>query len=136
MSLFNFFKKPAAPLMVGETRSDKIGCYLLGVESPDGSNPSYHSLAINREELLEDCLDFFSKMASRKKELVEQGTLTSPLHAQDLKVILNAIENMPMFIDMHLKQDVERPFFNFPGIRIFLRTGERPRQMLKGKYIE
>lgn len=136
MRIFDFFKKPTTPLRVGETRGDRIGCYLFGIESPDGSNPSYHSLAINRKELHEDCLEFFSELADRKRELIEQGTPTALRHAQDLKVILNAIDNMSMFIDMHLKQEVERPFFDFPGIRIFLRTGERPRQMHRGKYIE
>lgn len=136
MSFFDFFNKPKAPLKVGETRGDRIGCYLFGIESPDGSNPSYHSLSTNRQELLEDCLELFSKLATQKRELIDQGTPTAPRHAKDLKVILNAINNMPMFIDMYLKQEVEEPFFEFPGMRIFLRTGERPRQMHNGRYLE
>lgn len=136
MSIFNTFKQPRTPMQVGEASGDRIGCYLFGIEMPDGSNPDYHSLAINRQELLEDCLDFFTKLANRKKELIDQGTPTAPRHTRDLKVILNAINNLPMFVDMHLKQGGDRPFFEFPGMRIFLKTGERPRQKIQGKYIE
>lgn len=136
MSIFNLFKKQAPQLKVGETHGDKIGCYFFGIETPDGSDRSYHSLAINRQELLDDCLEFFSKLADQKRALIEKGTPTAPRHAHDLKIILNAIDNLPMFIDMHLKQEVERPFFEFPGMIIFLRTGERTRQKHKGKYIE
>ena len=115
MGIFNLFNKKNTPLQVGETSGDRIGCYLFGIEMPDGSDPSYHS-----------------------KALVEQGTPTAPRHAQDLKVINNAINNLPMFIDMHLKQNQNNgePFLKVAGITIFLRTGERQRQKIQGKYIE
>lgn len=131
----SIFSKNPSQLQVGEAREDRIGCYLFGIEMPDGSNPSYHSLAITRKELIEDCLDFFNNLASRKRELIG-GSPTGARHAHDLKVIENAIENLPMFIDMQLKQGGDRPFFEFPGMRIFLRSGERPRQKMQGKYIE
>ena len=138
MGIFNLFNKKNTPLQVGETRGDRIGCYLFGIEMPDGSDPSYHSLAVNREELLENCMEFFNQLADKNKALVEQGTPTAPRHAQDLKVINNAINNLPMFIDMHLKQNQNNgePFLKVAGITIFLRTGERQRQKIQGKYIE
>lgn len=135
MSIFNIFKKNRQPLNVGETSGDRIGCFLFGVEMPDGSNQSYHSVATNRDELVEDCMEFFTSLANLKKELVASSPNGSR-HAHDLKVIENAIDNLPMFIDMHLKQGDGRPFFEFPGMRIFLRTGERSRQKLRGQYIE
>lgn len=132
------FNEKKTPLKIGETSDDRIGCYLFGVEMPDVSDPSYHSLAVNRQELLEDCMKFFSQLSNRKKELVEKGTPTSPRHAQDLKVINNAIDNLPMFIDMYLKQDKDSgvPFLQVAGMNIFLRTGERMRQKIRGEYIE
>ncbi|WP_213757831.1 hypothetical protein [Delftia sp. WY8] len=138
MGLFSMFNRQKAPLQVGETSGDRIGCYLFGIEMPDGSDPSYHSLAVNRQELLEDCMEFFNQLANKKKALVEQGTPTAPRHAQDLKVIINAINNLPMFIDMHLKQNKNNgePFLRVAGMTIFLRTGERQRQKIHGKYVE
>jgi hypothetical protein len=135
MSIFKLFQQNRPPLEVGEVRDDRIGCYLFGVEMPDGSEPSYHSVATTREELINDCMEFFTALANRKRELAE----TSPngaRHSRDLKVILNAISNLPMFIDMYLKQGLSEPFFEFPGMRIFLRKGERPRQKVQGKFIE
>ena len=138
MGLFSIFNRKKEPLQVGETSGDRIGCYLFGIEMPEGSAPSYHSLAVNRQELLEDCMEFFNQLAYKKKELVDQGTPTAPRHAQDLKVIMNAINNLPMFIDMHLKQNKNNgePFLQVAGMSIFLRTGERPRQKVQGNYIE
>jgi hypothetical protein len=135
MGIFSFFKKHQIPLQVGETKDDRIGCYLFGTESP-GEKPFYHSVATNREELLEDCLEFFTLYANQKKELIAQGTPTAPRHAHDLAIIENAINKMPMFIEMHLKYSNGSPFFEFPGIKIFLKTGERRRQKLRGKYTE
>jgi hypothetical protein len=136
MSIFNIFKRRTTPLEIGETSGDRIGCYLFGIDTPDGSNTSHHSLAISRPELLKDCQEFFGALATRKKELVDQGSPTASLHAQDLRIILNTINNLPMFIDRHLKQGGGRPFLELPGMCIFLRTGERPRQKVRGKYIE
>lgn len=138
MGFFSMFNKEKKSLQVGEASGDRIGCYLFGIETPDGSPPSYHSLAISRQELLEDCMEFFNQLANKKKELVEQGTPTAPRHAQDLKVITNAINNLPMFIDMYLKQNQKNgePFLQVAGMTIFLRTGERQRQKINGKYIE
>jgi len=132
------FNEKKMPLKIGETSGDRIGCYLFGIEMPDASDPSYHSLAVNRKELLEDCMSFFIQLANRKKALVEEGTPTAPRHAQDLKVINNAIDNLPMFIDMYLKQDKDNgiPFLQVAGMNIFLRTGERQRQKIQGEYIE
>jgi hypothetical protein len=135
VSIFNLFKQNRSPLRVGEVRDDRIGCYLFGVEMPDGSEPSYHSVATTRDELINDCMEFFTTLANRKRELAK----TSPngaRHGRDLKVILNAINNLPMFIDIYLKQGLAEPFFEFPGMRIFLRTGERSREKVHGKYLE
>ena len=135
MSIFDLFKKNHPQLKVGEVRNDRIGCYLFGVEIPDGSAPSYHSVATTRDELINDCTEFFTTFANRKRELAESSP-NGARHGRDLKVILNTIDNLPMFIDMYLKQGSAEPFFEFPGMRIFLRTGERPREKVQGKYIE
>ena len=123
-------------LQVGEVSGDRIGCYLFGIEAANGSDPSYHSLATDRQRLLEDCKEFFANLANRKKALVAQGSITSSRHAHDLKIILNVIDHLPMFIDMHLKQGGDRPFLEVAGMCIFLRTGECPRQKHRGKYVE
>lgn len=135
VSIFSIFKKNRRPLDVGETSGDRIGCYLFGVEMPDGSDRSYHSVAASRDELVQDCMEFFSNLAALKREMVQKSPVGSR-HAQDLKVIENAIDNLPVFIDMYLKQGGDRPFFTFPGMRIFLELGERPRQKMRGQYIE
>lgn len=135
MSLFNIFKKQP-PLQIGEVRGDRIGCYLLTIEPSDGIAPSHHSLATSRTELIADCIVFFTSLGNIKKELISRGGPTSFRHAQELKVIENAINNLPLFVDMHLKQNSPEPFFEFPGIRIFLRTGERARQKIHNKFIE
>jgi hypothetical protein len=48
------------------------------------------------------------------------------------------MNNLPMFIDMHLKknQNNGEPFLQVAGMDIFLRTGERQRQKIQEKYIE
>lgn len=135
MSIFDLYKKNLPQLKVGETRGAHIGCYLFGVEMPDGSEPTYHSVATTRDELIKDCMEFFTTFAARKRELAENSP-NAARHSRDLKVLVNAINNLPMFIDMHLKQGRNEPFFEFPGILIFLSTGERPREKVQGKYIE
>lgn len=135
MNFFNIFKN-RTPLQVGETRDDLIGCYMLIVEAPDGSSKSHHSLATSRVELLEDCVVLFTSLATMKKELINRNTPTSTSHAHDLRVIENALNNLSLFVDMHLKGNKDEPFFEFPGMRIFLGIGERTRDKVNGQFTE
>lgn len=121
-------------LRVGETDGKYIGCYLFGIEGPS-SNPSYHSVATTKEELIDDCRTFFTELTQKKRELVK-SSLHGARHEQDLKIIINFLNNLEMFVSMHLKSGIEEPLLKFSWAQIFLRTGVRERQMLRGKYIE
>ena len=135
MSIFDFIKQEKNQLEVGETDGDYIGCYLFGFESDDESPPSYHSLATDRNTLILDCREFFESLAEQKEKLVNSSPLGAR-HEQDLRVITNALNNLDMFINMHIKTNNTEPFLNVAGLKIFLRVGKRERQKINGKYIE
>lgn len=135
MSIFDFFKQKEKQLEVGETDGDYIGCYLFGIEGDDESPASYHSLATDLNTLTLDCREFFEGLAENKEKLVNSSPLGAR-HQQDLKVIINAINNLDMFINMHFKTNNTDPFLTVAGLNIFLRVGTRKREKINGKYIE
>lgn len=127
--------KKRAQLEPGEVSEDSIGCYLLGIEQADGSAPSYHSTATTKERLLQDAHELLEALITKKQELVDQRTPTSMRHAQDLKVLSNALKNLPSFVDLHLQQGGQEPFISFGGANVFLRKGAIPRDAYKGKLV-
>jgi hypothetical protein len=126
---------PERYLSVGEVDGDGIGCYFFGIEATPVSAISYHSVASSHRELITDCMSFFEELAVRKEQLVSASS-SSARHLQELKVVLNVIDNLPGFIGMHIVSGMNEPFLKLGGIEIFLRTGMRQRQTINGVYIE
>jgi hypothetical protein len=135
MNFFDFFKKEPKELSAGEVFKDYIGCYFLWIQLPNGEEPSYHSAATSMDELISDCTEFFNTLIKMKSTL-GVGTPTAAMHARDIKVLTNAINNLPMFVEMHLKQASNKPFLEFPHMQIYIKNGVRLRQKMRGKYIE
>lgn len=121
-------------LEIGEVDGDYIGCYLMGVENSEGQ-PSYHSLATSKQELLEDFRKLLTPMVEWKEQLVDHSP-AGIRHERDLNVIKNALTNLESFVDMYLTMGSNEPFLAMPGLHIFLRVGARKRAKVQGKYIE
>jgi hypothetical protein len=126
---------PEPYLSVGEVDDDRIGCYLFGIEATPMSPISYHSVATSPAELIADCTSFFEEFADAKERLMSTSP-NSARHKQDLKVIRNAIDNLPSFVALHLASNMTTPFLKVANIEIFLRTGMRQREKINGSYIE
>lgn len=135
LSKFVKKKEVVKNLDIGEVSGDYIGCFLFGIEGDENNPPSYHSVAKTREELVADSREFLRELAQRKRDLVESSPVAAR-HEQDLRVIVNADENLEVFINRYLDSKDDSPFLRVAGIGIFLRKGVRVRQKLNGKYIE
>lgn len=137
--MFGIFAKKKKSIVrnldVGEVEGDYIGCYLFGIEGDESNPPSYHSVATSREELVSDSRVFLRELAQRKRDLVE-SSLVAARHEQDLRVIVNADNNLEAFVNRYLDSNDSSPFLRVAGINIFLRKGVRVREKINGKYIE
>ena len=152
MGLIDLFKrKPPTNLAPGETSGDYIGCYLFGIEGEGGNEPSYHSLAVTREELAQDCRQFFQQLLAMRVEQMQRAQSLPgmppelaglmPLHIReqyerDIKVSKDIIENIETYIRLHLQQDTSKHFWRICDMTLFLRIGAGQRQKHGGKYIE
>lgn len=152
MGLFDLFKrKPPTNLAPGETSGDYIGCYLFGIDGEGGDEPSYHSLAVTREELADDCREFFQQLLAMRVEQMQRaqslpgmppelaGLMPIRIREQyerEAEIIKDIIENIEAYIRLHLQQDTSKHFWRICGMTLFMRTGVRQRQKLRGKYIE
>lgn len=139
-------------LRPGEARGDLIGCYLLYVGPAPGEEPSYHSLASTKPDLIRDCWELFGRLRSMKMETLaapfqpppglppELAQFAEPefrrRHSADLAQVNGLLANLEYRVDQHLATDGNAPFFALPGLVVFLNLGARARQKVRGEYIE
>lgn len=133
--MFGKKEKATKNLDVGEVSGDYIGCYLFGIEGDEDNPPSYNSVATNYKDLVKDSRVFLNELAQMKRDLVE-SSIMSERHEQDLRVIMNAENNLESFMNLYLESNDTSPFLRVAGIEIFLRKGVRVREKINGKYIE
>lgn len=123
---FSLFKKISQDPDVGQTRGDYIGCYLLGTETPDAHDASYHSLATTREALEADARSYLQDF------LRDHPEMGADARAQ----VQSLLDHLSERLDTHLAGDMRQPLAQQGGSHLFLRKGLRARKKHQGRYLE